>query len=29
MIAYLTSSQFWNRKVQIGILVIATFAAMC
>jgi hypothetical protein len=29
MVGYLTSSSFWNKKVKIGILVLATFIAMC
>jgi hypothetical protein len=29
MIAHLTSAGFWNKKVKIGILILATFIAMC
>jgi hypothetical protein len=29
MIATLKSSFFWEKKIRIGILVIATFVAMC
>ena len=29
MIAHITNPAFWNKKVKIGILVLATFIAMC
>jgi hypothetical protein len=29
MLQYLTSSSFWEKKIKIAILVIATFIAMC
>jgi hypothetical protein len=29
MLAILTSPQFWRKKIKIGILVLATFIAMC
>jgi|GEM_PF-1021728 hypothetical protein len=29
MLNHLTSSGFWDRKIRIGILVLATFIAMC
>jgi hypothetical protein len=29
MIAHLTSPPFWDKKIRIAILVLATFAAMC
>jgi hypothetical protein len=29
MLDQLTSSGFWDRKIRIGILVLATFIAMC
>ena len=29
MIARITNPNFWNKKVKIGILVLATFIAMC
>jgi hypothetical protein len=29
MIAHITSPGFWNMKLKIGILVLATFIAMC
>lgn len=29
MLEHLTSSNFWAKKVKIGILVLATFIAMC
>jgi hypothetical protein len=29
MLEQLTSSSFWEKKVKIGILVLATFMAMC
>ena len=29
MFEHLASSRFWDKKVKIGILVLATFIAMC
>jgi hypothetical protein len=29
MIAHLTSPPFWEKKIKIGILILATFLAMC
>jgi hypothetical protein len=29
MIAYLTNRRFWDKKIRIGILALATFIAMC
>jgi hypothetical protein len=29
MLSQFTSSGFWDRKIRIGILVLATFIAMC
>lgn len=29
MIQFLASTLFWDRKVRIGILALATFAALC